>query len=173
MKLYLLRHGDAVAHGDPKFKENDRPLTPRGIQRTKQLAHALRQMEISFEAVLTSPLARAKETAEIVVRGMRLETKPKLVDHLTPSGSMEKLVHEIACLRPVPENVLLVGHEPYLSGFISLLCTGGPGLSLALKKGGLCRLEVEVPSCAQCATLEWLLQPRLLGSKPTKRSSGG
>ena len=84
---------------------------------------------------------------------------------------MEKLVRELNGIRPVPQSVLLVGHEPYLSGFISLLCTGGPGLALAFKKGALCRLDVDLPSCGKCATLEWLLPPRLFGSKPPKRSS--
>jgi phosphohistidine phosphatase len=171
MKLYILRHGDAVEFGDSRYKEAERPLTPRGIQRTKLLTHALRQMEISFDAVLSSPLLRAKETAEIVVRGMHLPATLKLTDSLAPSGSMESLVHEITAIRPIPDNALLVGHEPYLSGFISLLCTGGTELSLTMKKGGLCRLEVESPSCSRCAVLEWLMPPRLLGFNPPKRKS--
>jgi phosphohistidine phosphatase len=169
MKLYILRHGDAGEAGDPKFKDAERPLTPKGIQRTKQLAHALQQMEIAFDAVLSSPLTRAKETADVVIRGLSFTGKLELTDSLAPFGSMENLVGHLNTLRPAPENVLLVGHEPYLSGFISLLCTGGPGLSLTMKKGGLCRLEVKSPSCGKCATLEWLLQPRLIGNKPSKR----
>jgi phosphohistidine phosphatase len=169
MKLYILRHGDAVEHGDPRYKENERPLTPKGIQRTKQLAHVLREMEISFDAVLTSPLTRARETAEIVARGLKLDTKVQLSEHLTPSGSMEELVHQVNTIRPAPKNVVLVGHEPYLSGFISLLCTGGPGLPMVFKKGALCRLEVEVLNCGKCATLDWLLQPRVIGFNPPKR----
>lgn len=169
MKLYILRHGDAVEHGDPRFKEAERPLTPKGLQRTKLLAHVLRQMEISFDVVLSSPLTRARETAEIVAHGLRLKTKPALTDHLMPSGNMEKLVQHISAIHPMPSSVLLVGHEPYLSGFISLLCTGGMGLSLTLKKGALCRLELDLPGCTQCAKLDWLVQPRLLGFKPPKR----
>jgi phosphohistidine phosphatase len=169
MKLYLLRHGDAVEAGDPNFKDVERPLTPKGIQRTKQLAHALQQMEISFDVALSSPLVRARETAELVIRGLHFTGKLELTDSLSPFGNMENLVSLLNTLRPVPENVLLVGHEPYLSGFLSLLCTGGPGLSLTMKKGGLCRLEVDAPSCGKCATLEWLLPPRLLGLKPSKR----
>src|ERR1041385_3904893 len=147
MKLYILRHGDAVEHGDPRYSETERPLTPKGIQRTKQLTHALREMEVTFDAVLTSPLTRARETAEIVVRGLKLDGKLKLTDHLTPSGSMEQLVDQLNSLRP--ENPLIVGHEPYLSGFISLLCTGGPRLPLTLKKGALCREEVLRLSCGK------------------------
>ncbi len=169
MKLYVLRHGDAVEHGDPRYKENERPLTSKGTQRTKQLAHALREMAVTFDAILTSPLTRARQTAEIVARGLRLEEKMEFSDHLTPSGSMEKMVEKLNILRPLPENVLLVGHEPYLSGFISLLCVGGPGLELRLKKGALCRIEFEHLICGRCATLEWLLQPRVIGLEAPKR----
>ena len=169
MKIYILRHGEAAEHGDPRFKENERPLTPKGLQRTKQLAHALREMEISFGAILSSPLLRAKQTAEIVARG--LDKKTELTDALTPSGSMEKLVGQINMIRPVPESVLLVGHEPYLSGFTSLLCVGGPDLPLKLKKGALVRLEVENLMCGKCAILEWVVQPRLIGLKPAKREA--
>ncbi|HLX70340.1 MAG TPA: histidine phosphatase family protein, partial [Verrucomicrobiae bacterium] len=86
MKLYILRHGDAAEHGDPRYKENERPLTPKGIQRTKQLAHVLREMEITFEAVLSSPLTRARETAEILARGMKLQDNMRFSEHLSPSG---------------------------------------------------------------------------------------
>jgi phosphohistidine phosphatase len=172
VKLYILRHGDAAAHGDPRYKETERPLTPKGIRRTKLLAHALRQMEISFDAIFSSPLTRARQTADIVQRGLHLTAKKlSLTDHLAPSGSMENLVQDLNALGPASKNVLLVGHEPYLSGFISLLCVGGPDLLLELKKGALCRLETDVPSCSRCATLEWLLPPRLLGFNPPKRNA--
>jgi len=170
MKLYLLRHGEAAEHGDPKYPNDaGRPLTPRGIQRTKALAHALRLWEISFAVIFSSPLVRARETAEIIERGLRLQGRLELTEHLSPSGDVEKLVYELNKVRPTPENILLVGHEPYLSSLISLLCTGGSHLALTLKKGGLCRLEVEILHCARCASLEWLLSPRLIGSKRASR----
>jgi phosphohistidine phosphatase len=170
MKLYILRHGDAGEPGETQFKDTERALTPKGIQRTKQLAHALREMEISFAVIMSSPLTRARQTAEIIARGT--EKKVDLTDALTLSGDMEKLVAQITMIRPVPESVLLVGHEPYLSGFISLLCVGGPELPVKMKKGALCRLEIENLICGKCATLEWLLQPRLVGLKPSKRDEG-
>lgn len=169
MKLYILRHGDAVEHGDPRYKENERPLTPKGIQRTRQLAHALREMEISFDAILTSPLVRARQTAEIVARGLKAEEKLKTSADLAPSGDMRELVHTINTIRPTPKDVLLVGHEPYLSGFISLLCTGGLNLPVTMKKGALCRLQVELLTCGKCAMLEWLVQPRVIGIAAPKR----
>jgi phosphohistidine phosphatase len=169
MKLYLLRHGDAGEAGDPRYKDNERPLTPKGIQRTKQLAHVLREMEITIDAILTSPLARARETAEIVVHGLKLEGTARISEHLVPSGNMEELVHQVNTIRPVPKSIMLVGHEPYMSGFVSLLCTGGPGLPIVFKKGALCRLDFQVLSCGKCAALDWLLQPRVIGFSPPKR----
>jgi phosphohistidine phosphatase len=170
MKLYILRHGEAADPGDPRYQNDaDRPLTPRGIQRTKALAHALRQMEIAFDVIFSSPLVRARETADIVERGLRLHGRLELTEHLAPSGDVERLVHQLNKVRPAPESMLLVGHEPYLSSLISLLCTGSSHLSLTLKKGGLCRMEVESLRAARCASLEWLLSPRLIGPKRAKR----
>ena len=170
MKLYILRHGEAAEHGDPRYKNDaDRPLTPKGIQRTKALAHALRQLDITFDVIFSSPLVRARETAEVVERGLRLHGRLELTEHLAPSGDVEKLVHQLNKVRPAPESILLVGHEPYLSSLISLLCTGGSHLSLTLKKGGLCRMEVGSLRAARCASLEWLLSPRLIGPKRAKR----
>jgi phosphohistidine phosphatase len=126
-------------------------------------------MEISFDALLSSPLTRARETAEVVMRGLKLQDRLELTDQLAPNGSMEKLIEEINVIRPVPDSVLLVGHEPYLSGLISLLCVGGPQLPIKLKKGALCRMDVELLSCGKCATLEWLVQPRLIGFTASKR----
>src|SRR6266540_6373473 len=112
MKLYVLRHGEAGEPDDPKCKNDaDRPLTPKGIQRTKLLAHTLRQMEIPFDVIFCSPLVRARETAEIVERGLRLHGRLEFTDHLAPAGDMEKLLARINGLRPVPASLLLVGHE--------------------------------------------------------------
>jgi phosphohistidine phosphatase len=170
MKLYILRHGEAADHGDPRYENDaDRPLTARGIRRTKQLAHTLRQLEIAFDVIFSSPLVRALETAEIVERGLRLHNRLEQTDHLAPTGDFDKLIAQVNEIRPRPEDVLLVGHEPYLSALISRLCTGGQGLALNLKKGGFCRLEVETLRAGRCATLEWLLSPRLLDSKRPKK----
>src|ERR1044071_4815068 len=113
MKLYILRHGDAGEPGDPRYKENERPLTPKGIQRTKQLAHALREMEVTFDAIWTSPLTRARETADLVARGLKLAEKLKTTEHLAPAGDIKCLVDEVNAARP--GSILLVGHEPYVS----------------------------------------------------------
>lgn len=171
MKLYLLRHGEAAEISDPRYPtDSARPLTAKGIKRTRQLANALRQMEISFEVIFSSPLVRARQTAEIVVRSLDLEKKLRLTNHLSPGGAFVDMLAQVENARATAKAILLVGHEPFLSGLISLLCTGGQMLALEMKKGGLCRLELETVKAGRCATLEWLLNPRHFGPRRMKRS---
>ena len=170
MKLYILRHGEAAERGDPRYPNDaDRPLTPKGARRTRALVRVLRRLDITFDVIFSSPLVRARETAEIVARGLCLQGGVELTEHLSPLGGAERLVHELDELRPTPESILLVGHEPDASRLISLLCTGGPHLSLTLKKGGLCRMEIESLRAGQCARLEWLMPPRWIGPKRASR----
>lgn len=171
MKLYLLRHGDAAEPGDPRYPTDAvRPLTPKGTKRTRQLANALRQMEISFDVIFSSPLVRARQTAEIVARSLELEKNLRITNHLAPGGAFVDILAQVENVRPTSEAILLVGHEPYLSGLVSLLCTGGPALALDFKKGGLCRLEVGAVKAGRCAMLEWLLSPRHFGPKRTAKA---
>ena len=172
MKLYILRHGEAADHGDRRYATDAaRPLTPKGIKRTRQLANALRQMDIKFDVIFSSPLVRARQTAEIVARGLKLEKKLRLTNHLAPAGAYVDLVAQIGNVRPRADAILVVGHEPHLSGLISLLCTGGSSLGLTLKKGGLARLELESVRPGRCASLEWLLTPRHFGPKRAAKRS--
>jgi phosphohistidine phosphatase len=166
MKLYILRHGDAVERGDRRYASDaERPLTPKGIKRTRQLTNALRRMDVTFDQIYSSPLVRARQTAEIVARGLDLEKNLRITNHLSTSGAYVDLVAQVENARSSSDAILLVGHEPHLSGLISLLCTGGPSLGLTLKKGGLCRLELDAAKPGRCATLEWLLAPRHFGPK--------
>jgi len=168
MKLYILRHGEAAEHGDPRYSEAERPLTHKGIQRTRQLAHALRQMDISFDKILSSPLIRARQTAEIVAHALK---EYVAFTETLATDNLKSLAEHIAKLHPRPGSLLLVGHEPYLSSFISVLCTGAANLPIKLKKGALCRLELEQLTYGKCATLEWLLQPRVIGLKRSERAT--
>ena len=166
MKLYILRHGDAGNSGDPAYANDDeRPLSDKGIERTEALARALRRMGIKFDVILSSPLIRARETAELIERGLRRKEGVLLTEQLAPSGDFGKLVLEVNTLLPTPSDVLLVGHEPYLGDLISLLCTKSADLTLTFKKGGLCRMEIETLRAGHCANIEWLLSPGLIEGK--------
>ena len=161
MNLYILRHGIAVERGTPGVaKDEDRSLTPKGERRLWRITEAMSALELTFDLILSSPYLRAKQTAEIVAEAFRARKKLELLDSLTPDGDPKTLIEHLNGLQPAAESVLLVGHEPYLSGLISRLVSGNVGLAVELKKGGLCRLTTESLKYGRCATLEWLLTPK-------------
>ncbi len=161
MNLYILRHGLAVEPGAPEHpKDSERPLTPKGERKMWKIAQALEEMEVSLDCILSSPYVRARQTAEIVAEALNLRKRLDLTETLTPAGSSKKLIEIIKHREPPLEEVLLVGHEPYLSELISLLLSGNNGLEVTMKKGGLCKLCVESLEHGQCATLGWLLTPK-------------
>jgi phosphohistidine phosphatase len=173
MKLYLLRHADAGDALDPRlYDDTRRPLSPKGLKRTRQLANGLRQMEISFDAIFTSPYARAEQTAQLMARSSKTKVTVQTTEALLPGSEFKLMLLELIKTAPAAKSVLLVGHKPHLGGFISWLCTGDTSLAIDLKKGGLCRLEVEAESAATRphATLEWLLSSRHFGPKRAVRA---
>jgi len=161
MNLFLLRHGLAVER-DEFDSANDelRPLTAKGKREMRLIAVVLRALELRFDAALSSPLVRARQTAEIVTAELKLEKRLVFAAELKPGGSAKKLIQKINVLKKRPENILLVGHEPDFSELISLLVTGKTGAGFALKKGGLAKLEVQKLRAGKCATLAWLLTPK-------------
>jgi len=161
MKIYILRHGIAVEPGTPGYDTDaERPLTPEGERKLKGIADAMRALELSFDLILSSPYLRARQTAELIAEALKERKRLELSDALTPGGSMKKLVELLNRLQPSPDSVLLVGHEPHLSGLISLLVTGKAGCTVVMKKGGLCKLSTESLQPGRCAALEWLLTPK-------------
>ena len=160
MNLFFLRHGIAVERDEFDYASDAaRPLTPKGKKQLRAAAAALRAMELRFDVIFSSPLVRAKQTAEIIAAELKLQKRLVFADELKPGGSAKKLVQTIGGLKPLPENILLVGHEPDFSELISLLVTGNTGAGFALKKGGLAKLEIEKLRVGKCASLAWLLTP--------------
>jgi len=161
MDLFILRHGIAAELGTRRSaRDADRALTPKGKREVRQVAQAMEALDLSFEVMLSSPYTRARQTAEIVAEALGLEKKLKLTNRLAPGGSARELISLLHKFEPIPERVLLVGHEPYLSQLISLLISGGPNASVTLKKAGLCKLSTDSLRFGHCATLRWLLTPK-------------
>ena len=160
MNLYILRHGIAVEHGAAGYKNDDeRPLTGKGERKMWAIAEAIEAMELSFDSILSSPLVRARQTAEIVAESLKCKKRLELTDTLSPQQSGKPLIEYLQDQRAVDE-ILLVGHEPFLSQLISLLISGDSQTSVLLKKGGFCKLSADHLKHGKCATLEWLLTPK-------------
>jgi phosphohistidine phosphatase len=163
MNVFILRHGLAVEPGSPGYtQDSERPLTPKGKQQLMKVAKGMRRLGLDFDLILASPYVRARQTADIVAKTLKLKKRLDYSEALTPSGSPKELIDYLNRLDPRPEDVLLVGHEPYLSQLISLLISGETGLAISMKKGGLCKLSADSLRADRCATLEWLLMPRML-----------
>ena len=160
MDLYILRHAIAVQRGTPGYEDDSkRPLTGKGAKKMNRIAEGMLALDLSFDVILSSPFTRAKQTAEIVAEVFHAEKKLEFTEHLEVGGDAEKLVDLINDTYSSASSVMLVGHEPYLSGLISMLLSGSEDLSITLKKGGLCKLTVTALRYGQCATLDWLLAP--------------
>jgi phosphohistidine phosphatase len=104
-------------------------------------------------------------TAEIVARVFDAEKKLTVCETLAVGGDPQELVQQLQERHRSAVEVMLVGHEPYLSELISVLLTGHTDLPLNLKKGGLCKLSLTRLRYGKCATLEWLVAPRLMAGR--------
>jgi len=161
MNIYVLRHGLAGERGDPNYPNDaERPLTEEGRRKLWKIAKAMKALDLSFDLLLSSPYVRTRQTADIIAEAFELQKKLKFSKTLEPEGNQKELIQFLNRLKPARINILLVGHEPYLSTLISLLVSGDSNLSIVIKKGGLCKLGVESLKHGRCATLQWLLTPK-------------
>ncbi len=160
MNLYILRHGIAVDHGAAGYENDDeRPLTGKGERKLWAIAEAMKALEISFDLILSSPLVRARQTAEIVADALKCRKRMEITDTLAPQESAKPLIEYLRDQGAV-DDVVLVGHEPFLSRLIASLISGNSDTSVLLKKGGFCKLSTDDLKHGKCAILEWLLTPK-------------
>jgi phosphohistidine phosphatase len=173
MELYFLRHGIASRRDDPKYKDDSlRPLTAKGREKMQYVALGMKNLDLTFDIILSSPYVRAKQTAEIVAKYGRTQGPPlriknkkiHLTNNLLPPASIEELLKEVHDSFPKSKKVLFVGHEPHLTEMISSLLKSDKPLNIDLKKGGLCCLNIDEASSKNAnASLMWLLIPTQLG----------
>jgi phosphohistidine phosphatase len=164
-RFYLIRHGLAGQFGD---YEDDavRPLTDEGRVKTRKVAQRLKVMNLDFDRILTSPYARAQQTAEIL-QAVELGKTIETVDFLRPDGSFAQL-HDWLMQTDRKQTLAIVGHEPNLSAAAEQLIFGqnlpGPhSQRLVLKKAGVIALNapMEGDLRGQCELL-WLVSPKVL-----------
>lgn len=151
-----------AAESDENTEDSQRALTEKGQMKLTKIASNLENLDVKFDLILTSPYLRTRQTASVVADALKLKKKCVIEsENLSPLGFADKLVEEINTVEPV-ENLLLIGHEPFLSQLIGVLVVGDASLRINLKKAGLCKLSTEQLTYGRCATLEWLLTPAQL-----------
>ena len=171
MRVILFRHGPAGKR-DPERWPDDaaRPLTARGIGRTRDACRGVLRLENDLKRILTSPLRRAAETAQILAETREGEVPIESFDALAPGHSFRVILERLAKVAP-EETVALVGHEPDLGKLAGVLLIGAPA-ALPLKKAGACVISFDGPVTAGTGHLEWFLNPGALRSdvRPSKKA---
>ena len=158
-ELYLIRHADA---GDPEAwtgSDDVRPLSGKGEKQAKRLGRFLAELGFRPDAVITSPKARARQTAEIIADSLGVEIA---IDERLAGGVDVVAIEAILFDAGEPERPVLVGHDPDLSELTSWIAGAGP---IALKKGALVRIDTIRPISQASGTLRWLVPPDLLAGR--------
>jgi phosphohistidine phosphatase len=162
LELYLVRHAQAV-DGD-HMADEDRPLTAHGRQQALEVGAALKKAGVRLGRVVSSPLVRAVETAELIAVQTGFDGGLGISSQLRPDGSWKQLVRELLepCLaEAAPPSLALVGHEPSIGHYLSKLLQQ-KGLSMS--KGAVVRLTLRATflQADEPATLVWALSPKRL-----------
>ncbi len=155
VQLYLLRHAHAGEPADWEGDDDQRPLTRKGRRQSKRLGTFMRAVGLKPDALVTSPLVRAAETAELVAKALHIDVlvDPRLTGDLG-IGRLDTILGELDAERPV-----LVGHDPDFSALVALLCGAS---RIPMKKGALARIDVRLPLQPGGGVLRWLVPPDLL-----------
>ncbi|HEY9870121.1 MAG TPA: phosphohistidine phosphatase SixA [Candidatus Obscuribacterales bacterium] len=161
MELYLVRHGIASQKlGGGVVNDAQRPLTEEGREETRLVALGLKRLGLKPDLIVTSPLVRAHQTAEIIAEVFGIGQSLKTCDALAPAGTASDLYKFLASFAQASE-VFLVGHEPDMGRLAATLLWAGPELDMPFKKSGVCRIDItDVPPTAP-GTLKWFITPRI------------
>jgi len=160
-ELYLIRHGVAEERGDAWPDDAKRPLTEEGMDRLRKESRGLARLGVTIDVMLTSPLVRTRQTAEIVASA--LDPRPNLInaESLAPGGTFQSVVAELE-KHSKKSRIALVGHEPSIGELAARLI--GSRHPIEFKKGAVCRIDVESLPPAGPGSLRFLLTPKVLRS---------
>lgn len=162
MDVFLLRHGVAE-NGRPGMPDSDRELTPEGRKKTREVMKVAQAAGVKPDYILTSPYARALQTAEIAADVLDYKGELLHTQALVPDSRPELAWEEVRLHRDGGQ-ILLVGHEPLFSHLASFLLDA-PSLRVDFKKGALMRIEVDQLGPRPRGVLRWFIAPKVAGAK--------
>ena len=155
LTLYFLRHGQAGDSEEWQGDDGKRPLTADGKKRMQREAAGIKALRLPLTLILTSPLTRAQQTAEIVAETLGI---PVAADDRLVPGLGASVLRPIVQEHRKASALMLVGHEPDFGDTVSQL-TGGS--RVIMKKGGLAAVELDSPDSVH-GSLLWLIPPKIL-----------
>lgn len=160
LQLFLVRHAIAAERGPNYPDDRKRPLTNAGALRFKQVVEGLRTLDVKPTLVLSSPLVRAMQTAELFVAGIGGKPRLETLEALAPGGRTAAIFEALAKYGKKAEAIALVGHEPDLGELAARLLRARG--TIDFKKGAVCCLDLDGATPTGPGTLRWLLPPRAL-----------
>jgi len=160
IQLFIVRHGVAEERGDEWPDDTERPLTADGVARLRRAGRGLRSLGVAFDVILTSPLVRAVQTAEILAAAHESRPPIAVLDALSPGGPQAGVITELDKQARKAKKIAIVGHAPSIGELASRLI--GSRRPLELKKGAVARIDVAALPSTEPGTLRWLLPPKLL-----------
>lgn len=142
MLVYLIRHGIAIDREEPDCPPDaERPLTKKGIEKAQLVMTGIRELGAKPDLILSSPLVRAWQTAEIAAKALHYpKEKIQRTEALLPEADPAALMKELARMKA--EQLLCTGHAPHMDEFIAH-ATGTRRSFTALKKAGVACIEFE------------------------------
>ncbi len=158
MKIYFLRHGEAQDK-KPGMEDKDRPLTSKGAAAASNTARSLRGEITPIDAILSSPLLRATQTAGIFANALGPEKGITVTESLLVGSDPAGLMSELRSLEGV-DSVLIAGHQPHIGICVSYL-TGMSEDELMVKKGSCLLVEADEPAKGR-GRLVWTKDPAAL-----------
>ena len=159
LEVYLIRHGLAAERGKDWPDDSKRPLTPEGLVSLRKEARALNKLEVTFDQIVSSPLVRTRQTADVFSEELKGHPEVVLSDALAPAGSPAAIIQEIG-KHVRKARLALVGHEPNLGELAGELI--GARAALEFKKGGICRIDFDVLPPKGTGRLRWFVTPKML-----------
>jgi phosphohistidine phosphatase len=160
MKILLVRHapaGDKAAFAKSGRPDSARELTAKGRRKMRLGARGLSKILPSLDLILTSPLARAAQTARLLSRAYGKVELRELAE-LAPTTSPKAVLARLGEFAQTPA-LALVGHEPQLSALVDLMASRRGELNIELRKGAACLVEFPAAPRAGAGRLLWALAP--------------
>jgi phosphohistidine phosphatase len=158
MDIYFLRHANAgESLANPKQDEK-RPLDELGIEQSQRMGQVLAGLELQLDAIISSPLERAKQTAALVANVLGFDKSLLLENCLRPDAKFADF-RDLLRRHAKQKAIMVVGHNPTLSEFLTLLVSDeATDATIELKKGALAKVEME----KRRPVLQWILTPKMV-----------
>src|SRR5206468_5370408 len=160
-ELYIIRHAVAEERGEDWPDDAKRPLSDDGASRMRKAARGLDRLGVTLDVIVTSPMVRTKQTAEVVAGAMNPRPPIVAVDSLAPGGTYQEIMNDLE-KQSRKTRIAIVGHEPGIGEFAARLI--GSRHSIEFKKGAICRIDIDALPPSGPGELRWFMTTKMLRS---------